>query len=247
MLTAAEKHNSYANKERQMDITIPSKYIEQAVAKYESDVQQLKSKPLNKGPKKLITISRQVGAGGRIIADKIGGKLGCTVWGREILDVLAGQSGGDHHARMFEALDEKTKGFIETVIGDFFGQMPTQTYHHLLPKAILTIAQNDAIFVGRGTNLLLPAAFRVSIRASMETRIKNLTAHDGFDRQGAETRIKDADRQSDGFMKELASRINVKYYRDEFDLGICTDRISVDDAASIILHAFELFQKNSTK
>jgi CMP/dCMP kinase len=230
-----------------MDITIPNKYIEQALAKYESDVQQLKIKPALKGPKKLITISRQVGAGGRIIADKIGEKLGCMVWGREILDVLAGQSGGDYQARMFEALDEKIKGVIETLIGDFFGQMPTQTYHHLLPKAILTIAQNDAIFVGRGTNLLLPSAFRVSIKASMETRIKNLMAYDGFDRQGAETRIKDADRQSDGFMKELANRIHVKFYKDEFDLGICTDRISVDDAASVILHAFDLFQKHAAK
>ncbi len=53
--------------------------------------------------------------------------------------------------------------------------------------------------------------------------------------------------QSDGFMKELARRINVKYSADEFDLGICMDRIGVDEAASIILHAFELFQKNSTK
>ena len=110
-------------------------------------------------------------------------------------------------------LMKEHKGLIDTIIGDFFGQMPTQTYHHLLPKAILTIAQNDAIFVGRGVNLLLPAAFRVSIKASMETRIKNLMAYDGLDQQGAETRIKDADRQSDGFMKELASRINVKYYR----------------------------------
>ncbi len=98
-----------------MDIKIPSKYIEQAVAKYESDVHQLKIKPAPKGPKKLITISRQVGAGGRMIADKIGEKLGCMVWGREILDVLAGQSGGDYQARMFEALDERTKGFIETI------------------------------------------------------------------------------------------------------------------------------------
>ena len=78
----------------------------------------------------------------------------------------------------------------------------------------------------------------------METRIKNLVTYDGMDRKAAEERIKDADRQSDGFMKELASRINVKYYKDEFDLGICTDRIGIDEAASIILHAFELFQKS---
>ena len=103
-----------------MDITIPSKYIEQALAKYESDVQQLKTKPALKEPKKLITISRQVGAGGRMIADKIGEKLGCMVWGREILDVLAGQSGGDYQARMFEALDERTQGHHRNAYRRFF-------------------------------------------------------------------------------------------------------------------------------
>jgi hypothetical protein len=230
-----------------MDITIPSKYIEQAVAKYESDVHQQISKPVAIGPKKLITISRQVGAGGRLIANKIGEKLGCMVWGREILDMLASQSGGNYHARMFKALDERTQGVIDSIIGDFFGQIPTQTYHHLLPKAILTIAQNDAVFVGRGVNLLLPAAFRVSIKASMETRIKNLMTYEGLDKAAAEGKIKDADRQSDGFMKELARRINVKYYQDEFDLGICMDRVGLDEAASIILYAFELYQKKHAK
>ena len=230
-----------------MDIEIPSKYIEQAVAKYESVAQQQKVKPAPKGPKKLITISRQVGTGGRMIADKIGEKLGCMVWGREILDVLAGQSGGNYQARMFKALDERTQGVIDSIIGDFFGQIPTHTYHHLLPKALLTIAQNDAIFVGRGVNLLLPAAFRVSIKASTETRIKNLMTYDGLDKRDAEEKIKDADRQSDGFMKELARRINVKYYKDEFDIGICMDRIGIDEAASIILHAFEQFQTQHAK
>jgi len=230
-----------------MAIKIPDKYIEQAVAKYESDLRKLKAKAAAKGPKRLITISRQAGTGGRQIAEKIGEKLGIMVWGREILDVLAGQSGGDYQARLFEALDERTKGVIETLIGDFFGKIPSQTYHHLLPKAILTIAQNDAVFVGRGVNLILPEAFRVAVKASNETRIGHMVTFNDMDRKAAEKRIKEADQQSDGFMKELAKTINVKFYKDEYDLGICTDRIGIDEAASIILHAFELFQKQHAK
>jgi len=230
-----------------MAIKIPDKYIEQAVAKYESELKHRRIKAEVKGPKRLITISRQAGSGGRQIAEKIGEKLGIMVWGREILDVLAGHSGGDYQARLFEALDERTKGVIETLIGDFFGQIPSQTYHHLLPKAILTIAQNDAIFVGRGVNLILPEAFRVSVKASNETRIRHLGTYNNMDRKTAENRIKEADRQSDGFMKELAKTINVKYYKDEYDLGICMDRIGIDEAASTVLHAFELFQKQHAK
>lgn len=230
-----------------MAIKIPDKYIEQAVAKYESELRQIKAHAAAKAPKRLITISRQAGSGGRQIADKIGEKLGITVWGREILDVLAGQSGGDYQARLFEALDERTQGVIETLIGDFFGKIPSQTYHHLLPKAILTIAQNDAIFVGRGVNLILPESFRVSIKASDETRIKHLAAFNSMERKAAQKRIKEADQQSDGFMKELAKTISVKFYKDEYDLGICTDRIGIDEAAEIVLHAFKQFQKQHGK
>ncbi len=226
-----------------MATNIKDKFIEQAVAKYEADLSHLPTKQAAKGPKRLITISRQAGSGGRQIAEKIGEKLGITVWGKEILDVLARQSGGDYQARLFEALDEKTKGLIDTIIGDFFGAIPSLTYHHLLPKAILAIAQNDAVFVGRGVNLILPKAFRVSIKASSETRIRNLGTYNNMEPEAAEKRIKEADHQSDGFMKELAKRINVKYYQDEYDIGICTDRIGVDEAASIVLHAFEQYQK----
>jgi hypothetical protein len=81
----------------------------------------------------------------------------------------------------------------------------------------------------------------------MDTRIKNLVTYDGMDKKAAEEKIKDADRQSDGFMKELARRINIKYSADEFDLGICMDRIGIDQAAAIILHAFELFRKRPAK
>lgn len=225
-----------------MATNIRDKIIEQAVAKYEADLNNMQAKTAAKGPRRLITISRQAGSGGRQIAEKIGEKLGITVWGKEILDELASQSGGDYQARLFEALDERTRGLIDTIIGDFFGAIPSLTYHHLLPKAILAIAQNDAVFVGRGVNLILPKAFRVTIKASAETRIRYLGMYNNMDPKAAEKRIKDADHQSDGFMKELAKRINVKYNQDAYDLGICTDRIGIDEAASIVLHAFQQFQ-----
>jgi hypothetical protein len=206
---------------------------------------QVKASP--KGPKKLITISREIGTGGRKIADKLGGKLACTVWGREILDAVVKQSGGNYQARMFEALDEHAQGLIDMLVNDFFGRVGKHTYQHLLPKAILTVAQNDAIFVGRGVNMILPEAFHVRIRASMETRIQNMMTYEGLDRKTAEKKIKDVDRERDAFMKEFAHTINVKYYHEMFDLGINMDRIDVDEAVSIILHAFELFQKRKKK
>jgi cytidylate kinase len=219
------------------------KYIESAVGRYEMAVRQL-PKYAAKEPRKLITISRQIGSGGREIAEKLGAGLGCTVWGREILDVLASQSGGDYRARMFESLDEKTQGSIDEVVSDFLGQVATHTYHYLLPRAIFTIAQSDAVFLGRGARLLLPQAFHVRITASTETRTRRIMAREKLGREAAEERIRESDHQRETFLKEFAHSINVKKYRNEFDLRINTDRIGVDEAAAIILHGFELFRKS---
>jgi cytidylate kinase len=219
------------------------KYIESAVARYEMAV-KLQPKYAAKEPLKVITISRQIGSGGRAIAEKLGSRLGCTVWGREILDVLASQSGGDYRARMFESLDEKKQGAIDDLVSDFFGQVATHTYYYLLPKAIFTIAQSDAIFLGRGANLILPQAFHVRITASMETRIRRIMDREKLSRPAAEERVKESDHQRETFLKEFAHSINVKKYRNEFDLLISTDRIATDEATAIILHGFELFQKS---
>ena len=220
------------------------KTIEKAVGRYEMAV-KLQPKYATKEPVKLITISRQYGSGGREIAEKLGEQLGCTVWGREILDMLVSQSGGDYQARMFKSLDEQTQGVIDELVSDFFGQVATHTYHYLLPKAIFTIAQSDAVFLGRGANLILPQAFHVRITASIEHRTNRIMAREKLSLEAAEEKIRESDHQREVFLKEFAHSINVKKYRNEFDLIINTDRITSDGAAAIILHGFELFRKSS--
>lgn len=222
------------------------KFIDTAVGRYEMAVKQL-PKYAAKEPKKLITISRRMGAGGREIANKVGDALGCTVWDREIVNVLASQSGGDYQARMFESLDEKTQGVIDELVSDFFGQVTQHTYHYLLPRAIFTIAQSDAVFLGRGANLLLPQAFHVRITGSMGNRIHRIMDREKLSREAAEEKIRESDHQRETFLKEFAHSINIKKYRNKDDLLINTDRITSDEAASIILHGFDLFRKSSSR
>ena len=142
---------------------------------------------------------------------------------------------------MFEELDENSQGVVDALISDLFGQVAKHTYLHLLPKAIFVIAQNDAVIIGRGAHLLLPHSFRVRIKASFETRVKNMMTFEHLDRKAAEQRIKENDRQRDAFMKDLAKKLNIKNYHDEFDLGINTDRFDIAEATEIIVHAFRIF------
>jgi hypothetical protein len=226
-----------------MESGIHHKHVEQAVGKYQLALKQ-QPKHAPQKPAKLITISRQKGAGGREIAEKIGERLGCMVWGREILDVLASQSGGDYRARMFETLDETTQGVIDELVSEFFGQVGRHTYHYLLPKAIFTIAQSDAVFLGRGAKLILPQAFHVRITASRDHRIQAVMTREQLSLEAAEEQIRESDHKRDAFIKEFARTINSRHSRNEFDLMINTDRIAVDAAVSVILHGYELFRSS---
>jgi cytidylate kinase len=227
-----------------MSIKIPDKYIEKEIAKYSSAINQQKIKSDDKPKKKIITISRKIGCGGRRIAEKLQKKLGFTLWDREILDVLSNQSHWGYKARMFEALDEKTQNSIEALTCQIFGGIDKHTYMYHLPMAIFVIAQNDAIILGRGAHLLLPDSFRVHIMASFETRLKNIMTYEELDEIKAKQKIIDIDKSRDAFIREVADKAGIKDYMNSFDLEINTDRLDTDKAASIILHGFKLYNNN---
>ena len=230
-----------------MDIQFSKKHIEDAISKYISELAKKTKKPDSKKPKQIITISRQKGSGGRIIAETLAEKLNITLWGKQILEVIADQSGWDYQAEMFDALDEKSQNIIETLVSDFMGKAAKDSYFHLLPKAIYVIAQNNAILLGRGAHLVLQDAFHVHIKASFETRIKNLMKYEKISEKKATTLLKKNDNERESFNKGFAKNIGIKDRPYNFDLVISTDRYGVDEANSIILHGFELYKKLKTE
>jgi cytidylate kinase len=223
-----------------MSVQIPKQHIEKEITRYRSALSQQRFREREQ-PRKIITISRMIGSGGRKIAEILGRKLHCAVWNKEVLDVLADQAGAKYQARMFEALDEKTQGAIDALVADFFGSAEKHTYFYLLPKAIYAIAQNDAVILGRGSYLLLPDSFRVSIKASFETRVRNMVVYDGWDEGEARRHVKQTDKQRDAFVKELSKKLRVKNCDDVFDLVINTDRLDVREAAAIIHYGFTVY------
>ncbi len=227
-----------------MAVSIPEKHIAKAIARFEA-----RSKkpvlPSDAGPAaKIIILSRDYGTDGHAIGEIVTKKIGSTLWDREILDVLAGQSGWKLQARMFEALDEKAQGAIDAVVADFFGGLERDNYFHLLPKAICTIAQDDAVIVGRGAHLILPYAFRVKIEASLATRVKAVVDREGVTEKSARQKIQRIDKERTGFIRQLCKIISVKPEQREYDLRINTDHISIENAAQTIFDTFERFMND---
>lgn len=225
-----------------MSLNIPPVIVEKQVARYRQEMQTINTYP--SAPVHIITLSRDVAAGGHRIAENLGTRLGYAVWDREILDVLADRSQGTYQSKMFEALDEKKQNSIDSLVADFFGQVEKHTYFHLLPKAIYLIAQNNAIIVGRGAHLLLPAAFRIRICASMSTRTRNLT-RTGMDDRQARDFLKKADRERDAFIREMTGKLSKTSERCDFDLVVNTDTFSTEEATDIILRALDCYRQHT--
>ncbi len=223
-----------------MRFPIPHEMIEKAARRYEFEVGERRAQDRVLPQARVVTISRQFGAGGRQVALRLGQRLGWQVWDKEILDMLASQGGGELRHRMYEALDERMQGEIEALLSSLLGQSEKHTYFLLLPKAIFTIARNDAIILGRGAHILLPDALRVQLVASSENRIRNLMRLYDLSIADATREVEETDRERARFMRQFLKRVSApprKSGDPTFDLVINTDHYSFDQVAELIQYA----------
>ncbi len=229
-----------SSKEVNMNAQVPIRLVDKSVAAFEHEALRRMQAP-SPQPPRVITISRQLGSGGRRIAETLGKLLNWPVWDKEILDVVANQSYFHYQARMFELLDERTQGEIDAFADSVIGNVSKYVYLHLLPRAVLIIAQNDAIILGRGAHLLLPRALKVRIVAPLDVRVRNLIQFDGLSEEAARKKIKTSDREREAFVKELAGRLGRKWSafdkETEYDLVVNTGTFEIQEAASLILTA----------
>ena len=221
-----------------MSIQVPIQLVDKSVAAFEREARQRMKAPAPRHPR-VITISRQLGSGGRRIAEALRDSLNLTIWDKEILDVIADQSYFHYQARMFELLDERAQSEIDAFADSLMGNVNKHVYLHLLPRAVLIIAQNDAIILGRGAHLLLPKALKVRIVAPLDVRVRNLVKFDGLTEEVARKKISTSDREREAFIKELAGRLGQRGSdrEPEYDLVVNTGAFGVQDAASLVLAA----------
>jgi len=217
-------------------LDVPLSLLERAVHRFHQGRHETPHRP--GAPARVITLSRELGSGGRIIASLLAEELGWQLWDREILDVLASQSASRFQAGMFEALDERSQTAVFALVTSLFNQIDKHEYFYLLPKALLLIARNDAVILGRGGHILLPGAFRVRVKASLDRRVRNLVQFEGYSEDQAREAIARTDKERAWFLRELQRHLGIpKETRFDYDLEILTDSIPNDDATRTIVAA----------
>lgn len=181
----------------------------------------------------VVTISRRMGSGARIIAQKLADDLGWSLWDKELVNSMAEH--GRVSQKVVQAFDEHTVSEIELFARGLFGdeQMAGFIYARHLARAVKSIARlGNAIILGRGANLILPESLRIRIDESDDLRIQNMMTFEDLTAEQARIKLRNSDRNRRQFLMSLFGREKVDSAI--FDLSIWMDNFTNDEAVEII-------------
>jgi cytidylate kinase len=143
-----------------------------------------------------ITFSRKMGANGSEIARQVAGKLGYNFYDTEAIEKAAREMG------FLESVKEIDKK-VPSIFQRLFTHKPTIELDRLTSVIYELAKGGDAVFLGRGSHLLLRAfncALHVRVTASIEKRVLNLMER-GFHREAALKAIEQTDHERGSFIK----------------------------------------------
>ncbi len=196
--------------------------------------------------KKIITVGREFGSGGREIAKLVAEKLGIAYYDKELITLAAKEGGYD--PEIFEKVDERaTNSFLYSLsMGNFVvdgnanitRELPLADKLHLAQtETIRKLAQREScVIVGRCANYLLReerGCVRVFLYGEKEQKIKRVQERYGLSREKAESLIKKTDKTRANYYS---------YYTGEnwadmrnFDLALNSSTLPFDAVAETIV------------
>ena len=196
---------------------------------------QQKEKPEEKAIVPTVTVSREPGSGGRIVAQKLSVKMGFEVFHQEVLHEMAKQA--EISKQFLATLDERGLSVLEDWLTSLVHERhlwPDQYLRHLM-NVIGTIGKHGrAIVIGRGANFILPPEqrFRVRVTAPQRVRIENVARDYNLSPAEAKRRVINTESNRRAFIRkyfnaDIADPTN-------YDLVINTETLQVDHAVNII-------------
>jgi cytidylate kinase len=210
--------------------------IEQIIEEQVRRWQLTRTEEKNKGARiSVITISREAGSGGNILAKRLSDQLEFDLFYQEFIHNMA--ESAHVSVRLLETLDEKGASVLEEWISSIVNKRhlwPDQYLQHLM-KIIGTIGKHGrAVIVGRGANFVLPPEQRLSVRviAPLKTRLLNVSQEFSVSVDEVRPRVLKTESDRKAFIK--------KYFNDDirhplnYDLIINTGTLSIDDAVNAV-------------
>ena len=203
----------------------------------------------------VITISRELGSGGRTVGRKLAAELNVRYSDKELVNQLMDQfkltTSGIEQLKgkkknwmadfiQFVAPMPKVKMLVDTdskFVQEFRPDVTTNDLFKAESEILQAIAaEGSCVIAGRSGFFVLkdhPNKLDIFITASMEHRIERVMRKQQLSREGAEAAIKRVDEMRDNYVQRYAgtSRYDLRNY----DLVLNMDDLSEEDAVKLIL------------
>ena len=151
--------------------------------------------------KRIITISREFGSGGRFIGEEVAKQLGIAYYSENIIDQIAQQSGlSPEYIEENAELSPKKGLFAYAFSGrDITGKSVDDMLYEAQRKVILEIAEKEpCVLIGRNADFILKDredVLNVFIHGDMSEKIKRICKLYDVTEDGAVKLIKDTDKR----------------------------------------------------
>lgn len=193
--------------------------------------------------RKIITVSREFGSGGRTIGRMVAEKLGIPCYDQEIIEKIAQKSG-------FCEEFIREKGEYASSGSKFFNALSAGYANGLSMQDKLWIEQErviceiatkeDCVIIGRCADVILEGkadCLKVFIHASMEKRAERVEKMYGLREESTERRLKDKDKRRKAYYQYYTETEwgKVNNYHLCLDSGV----LGIDKCVQIIVSAFE--------
>lgn len=187
--------------------------------------------------RKIVTISREYGSGGRLIGRMVAEKMGIPFYDKEIIDMAVEKSGLSRE--IIETAELRAKSSLSYSLasamsfGDGFSAEPMSMNEKLFIAQFDVIRQigetNEGVIIGRCADYVLkdlPSVTNIFIHAELSDRINRCVNAYGEDPKTVENIIRDYDKaranyynyhtsQKWGFYGNYNMAINTSYIKDE--------------------------------
>lgn len=197
--------------------------------------------------KKIITISREFGSGGRTIGRMVADKLGIPFYDKELVDQIALESG--FAPKFVEENGEHAPGSSlfsyafapQGIPGIMDGLSTADFLWNIQCQVILQIAQKGpCVIVGRNADYILKdyqEALHVFVHADIEFRADRIVRLYGESEKSPAVRLNDKDRRR---------KVNYQHYTgrtwgmaDNYDLCLNSSKLGVEQCTDIIVSLIE--------
>jgi len=193
--------------------------------------------------KKIITISREFGSGGRLIGKRLAEKLGVPYYDKELLDRIAEESGFSRE--MMEDAEKKAKNsFLYSLMsamgtGESGPESLSLNERFFLAQfdTIRNIAEEGScVIVGRCADYILrgmPEATHVFVYAEEEDKIKRAVEEYGVPEESVKKMMKDTDKARANYYAYHTGRKWGEHVN--YNLSIDSGYIEIEDIVDLII------------